>query len=107
MKYWICLITAGLLEAVWVVGMKYTQGFTRLIPSVVTLGIMGISFYLLSYSMKAIPLGNAYAIWTSIGIVAGAIAGMFLFGEDKSVLKLICIGLILTGIIGLKLSSKN
>ena len=100
---WLVLLAAGLLEVVWAVGLKYTEGFTRLVPSAVTLLAMVASVLLLGIAMRNLPLGTAYAVWTGIGTVGTAIAGMLLLGEPAGALRLGCIGLIVLGIAGLKL----
>lgn len=100
---WIILVFAGLTEIGWAVGLKYTEGFTRLWPSVFTGTSMVLSLVLLGLALKTLPLGTAYAIWTGIGTVGTAILGIFLFGESAAVLRLVCIGLIVAGIVGLKL----
>ncbi len=102
---WFWLFVAGLLEVVWAVGLKYTEGFTRLNPSLITLGAMGASLYLLSVALRTLPLGTAYAIWVGIGAVGTAVASMLLFHEAATPLKLISLGLVLAGILGLKLAS--
>lgn len=101
---WILLIIAGLFECAWAIGLKYTQGFTQLLPSVLTIIAMPISFWLLSVAMKTIPIGTAYAVWTGIGAVGVAILGIALFGESAAIMRLLCLLLIITGIIGLKFS---
>ncbi len=103
---WIYLIIAGLFECGWAIGLKYTEGFSRLTPSILTVAAMAISFWLLSIAMKTIPVGTAYAVWTGIGAVGVAIIGMFLFGESRDVLRIISLVLIVCGIIGLKLVAK-
>lgn len=100
---WLILLAAGLLEVVWAVGLKYTEGFTKLVPSAVTLLAMVASVLLLGIAMRHLPLGTAYAVWTGIGTVGTAIAGMLLLGEPAGALRLGCIGLIVLGIAGLKL----
>jgi quaternary ammonium compound-resistance protein SugE len=100
---WFYLLAAGLLEIGWAVGLKYTQGFTRLMPSVLTLVAMTGSVVLLGLALRHLPLGTAYAVWTGIGTVGTAIAGMVLLGEPAGALRLACIGLIVAGIFGLKL----
>jgi quaternary ammonium compound-resistance protein SugE len=100
---WIYLIMAGLLEIGWAVGLKYTAGFSRLGPSVLTVVLMVASFGLLAQAMKVIPLGTAYAIWTGIGAVGTAIIGMMLFQESRDLLRIGCIVLIVAGVVGLKL----
>ena len=86
-------------------GLKYTEGFTRLVPSVLTLASMAVSLGLLGLALKTLPLGTAYAIWTGIGTIGTALLGIMLFGESASALRLACIGLIVAGIVGLKLVS--
>jgi quaternary ammonium compound-resistance protein SugE len=100
---WIYLFLAGLLEVGWAVGLKYTDGFTRPIPSVLTLAAMAASVGLLGLALKHLPLGTAYAIWTGIGTVGTAVFGMILLGEPAGALRVACIGLIVAGIAGLKL----
>lgn len=102
---WIYLVVAGLFECGWAIGLKYTDGFTRLIPSLLTVSAMGISFWLLSVAMKTIPVGTAYAVWTGIGAVGVAILGMILLGESRAIVRMICLLLIVSGIVGLKLVS--
>ena len=102
---WITLFFAGLLEAGWALGLKYTEGFTRVAPSVATLVVMGGSIYLLSRSLSGLPLGTAYAVWTGIGAVGTVIAGIILFGESRSAGRLLCLFLIVAGIVGLKFCS--
>jgi len=102
---WIILLFAGLSEVGWVVGLKYTEGFTRPVPSVLTISCMVVSMLLLGLALKTLPLGTAYAIWTGIGTIGTALLGIMLFGESASALRLACIGLIVTGIVGLKLAS--
>ena len=100
---WIILVLAGLFEVVWAVGLKYTHGFTRLVPSLVTVAGMAISFWLLAW--KTLPLGTAYAIWVGIGTIGAFIAGIVLFGESTSWMRIVSVGLIVLGLVGLKLSS--
>lgn len=100
---WFYLIIAGLFECAWAIGLKYTQGFTRLVPSILTVIAMAVSFWLLSTAMKSIPIGTAYAVWTGIGAIGVAILGMILFGESRELLKITSLSLIILGIIGLKL----
>jgi quaternary ammonium compound-resistance protein SugE len=100
---WTMLFVAGLLEIGWAIGLKYTDGFTRLTPSVLTLVSMIASVALLGLSLKSLPVGTAYAVWTGIGTVGTALLGIALLGEPATVLRLACIGLIVAGIVGLKL----
>ena len=100
---WIVLLVAGLLEVGWAIGLKYTEGFTRLVPTVLTLAAMTGSILLLGLALKTLPIGTAYAVWTGIGAVGTAALGIYLFAEPATVARLLCIGLILSGIIGLKL----
>lgn len=102
---WIYLFFAGLLEIAWATGMKQSAGFTRLWPSVFTLVTMTGSFLLLAAAMRSLPLGTAYAVWTGIGMIGTAILGIALLGEPAGALRLACIGLIVAGIVGLKLVS--
>ena len=100
---WLILFIAGLCEVAWAVGLKYTEGFSRLGPSLATLAAMVVSVALLGWSLKTLPLGTAYAVWTGIGAVGTAILGMILFGESREAARLLCIVLIVAGIVGLKL----
>jgi quaternary ammonium compound-resistance protein SugE len=102
---WVFLVLAGLLEVVWAVGLKYTHGFTKLGPSVVTVLAMVGSFYLLGLAMRTLPLGTAYGVWVGIGAVGAAIAGMVLFREPATVLRILSLLLVVAGIGGLKVSS--
>lgn len=102
---WIHLIIAGVLEIFWAISLKYTDGFSRLWPSVLTISGMIASFYFLAQALKTIPVGTGYAIWTGIGAAGTAILGIILFSEPASWLRLLCIGLIVTGIVGLKLTA--
>lgn len=102
---WVLLVMAGLLETCWAVGLKYSQGFTKLVPSMFTIIGMIASFYLLSLALKNLPLGTAYAIWTGIGTVGTVILGIILFKEPVDPIRLIFIGFIVIGIIGLKIVS--
>jgi len=101
---WIILFFAGLFEIGWAVGLKYTEGFTRLLPTSLTVAAMAISVGLLGLAMKSLPLGTAYAIWTGIGAVGTVIAGIILFGESVSLFRLGSVLLICTGLVGLKLN---
>jgi len=103
---WIFLFVAGLFEIGWAIGLKYTNGFTKLLPSVITIITMILSFYFLSTAVKTIPIGTGYAIWTGIGAVGTAILGIILFGESKELIRLFFILLIVVGIVGLKIFSK-
>ncbi|MBK8890150.1 MAG: quaternary ammonium compound efflux SMR transporter SugE [Dechloromonas sp.] len=100
---WVVLFFAGLCEIGWAVGLKYTAGFSRLWPSVATVAAMLVSIVLLGWSLKVLPLGTAYAVWTGIGAVGTAVLGMLLFGEPREAARLACIALIVAGIVGLKL----
>jgi quaternary ammonium compound-resistance protein SugE len=100
---WIYLTIAGLFEIGWAIGLKYTEGFTRLLPSLWTIGSMILSIGLLGLALKTLPVGTAYAVWTGIGAVGTAALGIYLFAEPATVARLLCIGLILSGIVGLKL----
>lgn len=102
---WFILVLAGAIEVGWAVGLKYTAGFTRLGPSAFTIASMVVSLGLLGIALKSIPLGTAYAVWTGIGTVGAMIAGMMLFGETVSFVRIACVGLIVAGIAGLKLSA--
>lgn len=102
---WFYLTVAGALEIVWAIGLKYTVGFTRLWPSVITLAAMALSVWFLALALKTIPVGTGYAVWTGIGAVGTAILGIALFAEPATAARLACIGLILAGIVGLKLVS--
>ena len=99
---WLWLVAAGLLEVCWSVGMKYSQGFTRLFPSVFTIVTMIGSFLLLSITLRTLPLGTAYAVWTGIGTVGAAIAGFILFREPVTVWRIVFLVMIVSGIAGLK-----
>ncbi len=101
---WIWLFIAGLLEVGWAVGLKYTEGFSRPIPSVLTLASMAGSVGLLGVALKDLPLGTAYAVWTGIGTIGTAVFGMLVLGEPAGALRLACIALITCGILGLKLA---
>ncbi len=99
---WMLLLGAGLAEIGWAVGLKYTDGFTRTLPTLATLALMAVSFWMLSLALRHIPLGTAYAVWTGIGAVGTVILGMVLFGEPRDLARLACIGLILAGVAGLR-----
>lgn len=102
---WILLVVAGLFEIAWAVGLKFTDGFTRLVPSVLTLLAMGVSFALLAQALRTIPVGTGYAVWTGIGAAGTAVVGMLLFSESTAPARIASLGLIVAGIVGLKLAS--
>ncbi|MET3454944.1 quaternary ammonium compound efflux SMR transporter SugE [Pseudomonas kilonensis] len=102
---WIILFFAGLFEVGWAVGLKYTDGFSRPLPTALTIAAMTISLGLLGLAMKELPLGTAYAIWTGVGAVGTVIAGIILFGESMALVRLASVALIVTGLIGLKVSA--
>jgi quaternary ammonium compound-resistance protein SugE len=101
---WIILVVAGLLEIGWAIGLKYTEGFTRLWPSVLTIGAMAASMYLLGLAAKSIPIGTAYAVWVGIGAAGTAVLGIFLFGEAASAARVACLVLLVGSIVGLKVT---
>ncbi len=103
--YWILLFFAGLFEIGWAVGLRYSDGWTRLVPSMLTLAAMAVSFALLSLALRGLPLGTAYAVWTGIGAVGTAIVGMLFLGETLSLLRIASILLIVIGLLGLKLAA--
>lgn len=100
---WFYLFLAGLLEICWAIGLKYTEGFSRPVPTVLTVASMIASVVLLGIALKSLPVGTAYAVWTGIGTVGTALLGIYLMGEPATALRLACIGLIVCGILGLKL----
>ncbi|HEY0050899.1 MAG TPA: quaternary ammonium compound efflux SMR transporter SugE [Pyrinomonadaceae bacterium] len=102
---WVFLFIAGILEIGWAIGLKYTEGWTRLVPSIVTVAIMVASFYFLSLALKTLPIGTAYAVWTGIGTVGATVLGMFIFGEPRDAARILCVALIIAGIAGLKSTS--
>jgi quaternary ammonium compound-resistance protein SugE len=102
---WIYLVLAGGMEIAWAIGLKFTEGFTRLWPSLATAAAMVVSFFLLAQALKTLPVGTAYAVWTGIGAVGTAFAGIVLLGESRELARLFCIFLIVVGIIGLKITS--
>ena len=102
---WVYLFVAGLFEIGWAIGLKYTNGFTRLVPTLLTAISMVISLGLLGIALKTLPVGTAYAIWTGVGAVGTAILGVYLLGEPATVGRIVCIGLIVSGIVGLKVVS--
>ena len=105
--HWTLLVIAGLLEIVWAIAIKYTQGFTRLVPTVVTVVSTVVSFYLLSLALKQIPVGTGYAVWVGIGAAGTAVIGMFFLGEPKTALRIGSLCLIVLGILGLKLAEPS
>jgi quaternary ammonium compound-resistance protein SugE len=102
---WLALLCAGLFEIAWAVGLKYTEGFTRFWPSAGTVAAMTVSLLLLGWSLKELPLGTAYAVWTGIGVVGSALLGIVLFSEPASAMRIASIVLIMTGVVGLKLAT--
>ena len=104
---WIYLVIAGFFEIGWAIGLKYTDGFTRLWPSVWTAASMAVSVFLLAQAVREIPIGTGYAVWTGIGAVGTAVLGMILFGESREPLRLLCILLIVAGIVGLQMLSSD
>lgn len=102
---WIYLIIAGIFEVVWAMALKYSNGFTKLFPSLITFGGMAISFYLLALATKTLPMGTAYAVWTGIGAFGAVILGIFLFDEPVNLLRMVFLCFILVGIIGLKFTA--
>ena len=105
MNAWLMLVVAGLLEVGWAIGLKYTEGFTRPVPTVATIAAMVASVALLGVAMKTLPVGTAYAVWVGVGAVGTAALGMVLFNEPATVGRLVSLGLIVAGIVGLKLAS--
>ncbi|WP_097027451.1 quaternary ammonium compound efflux SMR transporter SugE [Clostridium peptidivorans] len=104
---WVFLLVAGVFEVWWAIGLKYSQGFTKLVPSLFTAVGMAASLYFLALALKNLPLGTAYAIWTGIGTVGTVILGVILFKEPMDITRLVCIGFIVVGIVGLKLVSPH
>jgi len=102
---WTYLMVAGVFEIVWAISLKYTDGFSRLLPSIGTVVAMGISMVCISFALRSIPMGTAYAVWTGIGAVGTALMGIMFFGEGGGVIRLSCIALIVGGIAGLKLTA--
>lgn len=102
MKHWLILLVAALFEIGWALGIKYTDGFTRLWPSVATIAAMGVSFFLLGQATKVLPIGTAYAVWTGIGAAGTAILGMIFFKEPATAARLVCLLMIVGGVAGLK-----
>lgn len=104
---WMLLVCAGIFEICWAVGLKSSHGFTRPVPSLLTVAAMAVSLLLLSFSMRTLPLGTAYAVWTGIGAAGTVAAGMIFFGESVSILRILCLALILSGIAGLKILAQK
>jgi quaternary ammonium compound-resistance protein SugE len=104
---WVILVIAGLFEVVWAIGLKYTEGFTRLWPTVGTVVAMVLSVWLLGVAMKSLPVGTAYAVWVGVGAVGTVILGIALFGEPANTARIISVSLIIAGIVGLKLATPN
>ena len=102
---WVYLTIAGVFEIGWAIGLKYSEGFSKPVPSLLTVVAMGLSIWLLALAMRTIPVGTAYAVWTGIGAVGVALLGIVLFGESREVLRIVCLFLIIAGIIGLKVVS--
>ncbi len=102
---WIYLLIAGLFEIGWAIGLKYTDGWSKLVPSVLTAAGMLVSFYFLSLAVRTLPIGTAYAVWTGIGTVGAAILGMIIFAEPATAVRIGCIALIVAGIVGLKMTA--
>jgi quaternary ammonium compound-resistance protein SugE len=102
---WIYLAIAGVLEIVWAIGLKYTEGFTKLVPSTITIAAMIVSIVFLGLALKTIPVGTGYAVWTGIGAAGTAVLGIILFAEPATIMRIGCIGLIVAGIVGLKVAS--
>ena len=107
MNPWTYLLIASLAEIGWAIGLKLSDGWTRFWPTVITVVLIIVSYVFLSLALKSLPLGTAYAIWTGIGAIGTAFAGMLYFGEPRDALRILCIGLIIAGILGLKLLSKQ
>jgi quaternary ammonium compound-resistance protein SugE len=101
---WVVLVIAGLFEVGWAIGLKYTEGFTRLWPSVATVFAMVVSVLLLGWAVRSLPVGTAYAVWTGIGAVGTVVLGIVLFHEPATAARLLCVAMILAGIVGLKLT---
>ena len=100
---WLILLAAGIFEVIWALAMKASHGYSRLWPTLLTVGAMLVSVWLLGVSLKHLPVGTAYAVWTGIGAVGTALLGMLIFGESTAAPRLVCLGLIVSGIVGLKL----
>lgn len=104
---WVLLISAGVLEIVWLISMKYSDGFTKLIPSMITIFVSGISFFMLSIALRSIPSGTAYVVWTGIGAIGTAIVGILFFNEPRTIIRVSSILLVVIGIAGLKYTAAN
>jgi len=104
---WTYLIIAGLLECLMTIALKYTDGFTKPLPSIVTAVLIALSFYVLGLALRTIPLGIGYAVWTAMGTAGAAILGIILFGETKDLAKILCLVIIIAGVVGLKFTSTN
>ena len=102
---WLYLLLAGMFEVGWAIGLKYTEGFSRLLPSLLTIAAMALSLALLGLALRDLPVGTAYAVWTGIGAVGTAALGMYLFSEPATLMRLGCIGLIVVGIVGLRFAT--
>lgn len=102
---WFILIIAGLFETVWAVALKYSEGFTRLVPSLVTIVAMAISIYMLAYSLKTLSLGTAYTVWTGVGAIGTVIYGIIVFDDSKDLLRILFVLMIIAGIVGLRLTA--
>ncbi|HEU5019767.1 MAG TPA: quaternary ammonium compound efflux SMR transporter SugE [Pseudolabrys sp.] len=102
---WVYLVIAGLFEIGWAIGLKYTEGFSRLWPSLATIAAMALSLGLLGLALNSLPVGTAYAVWTGVGAVGTAALGIYLFGDPATAPRLVCIGLIVAGIVGLKFAA--
>ena len=105
MQAWVILVLAGLAEIGWVIGLKYSEGFTKQTASTFTVILLAASILLLGWAIRSLPIGTAYAVWTGIGAIGAALAGLMLFGESANPMRLLCIGLIIAGVVGLKLST--
>lgn len=103
---WVILFIAGLFEVCWAIGLKYTEGFTKLVPSVFTLGTLAASMYLLARASQVLPIGTAYGVWVGVGALGAAVLGIVLFNEMASPMRLFFLGLLLVSIVGLKLTTK-
>jgi quaternary ammonium compound-resistance protein SugE len=101
---WVLLFIAGLFEVAWAIGLKYTEGFTRPVPTALTVAAMVVSMGLLGVTARSLPIGTAYAVWTGIGVFGTAVLGVYLFGESMAPIRLLCLAFIITGIVGLKLA---